>query len=365
VSEKLSHLEGLARLTMENSAEGRQELLREVTDMFMTEPDALNDREVAYFGEIMGGIVGHVETMVRQHLSETISSVDNAPHNVIVALANDEISVAMPVLTGSQSLRDEDLVKIVENHSQEHLNAISKRATVSEIVTDALVVKGNDEVLGTLAGNDGARFSRDGMETIVERAKGNEDLNQTLSSRDDVPDDLAQDMFWRVSWAMREQILDANEELNEDQVDALIGETEKWFTEQKGKRSLDPAENFIVRKEKMGQLDNGLLLKLVREEKIPEFVAGLGRLSNIDLDTARQAVFDVSAEKMAVICKAIDVNYDVFGEFVYCINMVEEREGPDMEDLLGVYQRITPQVAQKALRFLRTRKNLMTKTSAS
>ncbi len=125
---------------------------------------------------------------------------------------------------------------------------------------------------------------------------------------------------------------------------------------------IDPAENFIVRKEKMGQLDNGLLLKLVREDKIPEFVAGLGRLSNIDPETVRQAVFDSSAEKLAVICKAIDINYDVFGEIIFCVNMIEERESTDMEDLLGVYNRITPQVAQKALRFLRTRKNLMMKT---
>ncbi len=359
---KLTHLEDLARLTMENSAEGRQELLREVTDMFMTAPEALNEREVAYFGEIMGGIAGHVESMVRQHLSETIATVDNAPHDLIVSLASDEIDVAMPILTGSQVLQDSDLVKIVENHSQDHLNAISQRPTISETVTDALVVKGDDQVLGTLAGNNGARFSRGGMETIVERASDNDELNQTLSSRADVPDDLAQDMFWRVSWAMREQILGSNENLGDEQVDALIEETEKWFTEQKGKRSLDPAENFIVRKEKMGQLDNGLLLKLVREDKIPEFVAGLGRLANVDTDTVRQAVFDSSAEKLTVICKAIDVNYDVFGEIIFCLNMIEERESTDMEDLLGVFNRITPQVAQKALRFLRTRKNLMMKT---
>lgn len=365
MTDKLTHLESLARLTVENSAEGRQELLREVTDMFMVKPESLNDREVIYFGEIMGGIVGQVEAMVRQHLSETISSVGNAPHDLIVSLASDEIEVAMPVLTGSQVLRDEDLVKIVENQSQEHLNAISRRTTVSETVTDALVVKGNDQVLGTLASNDGARFSRDGMETIVERAKGNDELNQSLSSRTDVPDDLAQDMFWRVSWAMREQILDSDENLDDQQIDALIDETEKWFAEQKEKRSLDPAENFIVRKDKLGQLNNGLLLELIRQEKMPEFVAGLGRLANIDLGTVRQAVFDESAEKLAVICKAIDINYDVFGEIVYCVNMEEEREGPDMADLLGVYQRITPQVAQKALRFLRTRKNMLRKTSAA
>jgi uncharacterized protein (DUF2336 family) len=364
VTDKLSHLESLARLTVENSAEDRQNLLREVTDMFMTAPESLSEREVSYFGDIMGGMVGHVETMVRQHLSETIATVENAPRDLIVSLASDEIEVALPVLSGSQVLQDEDLIKIAENKSQDHLNAISKRPTVSESVTDVLVVKGDDQVLGTLAGNNGARFSRDGMETIIERAKDNDDLNQTLSERTDVPDDLAQDMFWRVSWAIREQILASDENLNDQQVDELIEEAEQWFAEQKEKRSIDPAENFVIRKEKLGQLDAGLLLGLVRQSKMPEFVAGLGRLANVDIDTVRQAVFDESAEKLAVICKAIDVNYDIFGEIVYCVNMEEERAGPDMEDLLGVYNRITPQIAQKSLRYLRNRKNLMNKVSA-
>lgn len=359
MNNKLSHLESLARMTMENSAEGRQKLLTEVTGLFMQEPEALNEREVAYFGEIMGSIVGNVESMVRQHLSETIATVDNAPRKLILSLANDEIDIAMPVLTGSQVLHDDDLVEIVENRSQDHLNAISQRATVSETVTDALVKKGNDQVLGTLAGNNGARFSRDGMEIIVDKAKSNDELNEMLVSRADVPDDLTQDMFWRVSWAMREQILGSDENLDEAQVDELIKETEKWFGEQKEKRSLDPAENFIVRKEKLGQLDSGLLLKLIREDKMPEFVAGLSHLARIDMETVQQAVFDPSAEKLAIICKALDVNYDIFGEYVYCVNMVEERDGPDMLDLLGVYDRITPEVAQKALRFIRNKKNLM------
>ena len=75
MKEKAAHLESLARMTRDNSSEGRQQLLHEITDMFMQQPGALSAREGAYFGEIMGGMVGGVETMVRQHLSETISSV--------------------------------------------------------------------------------------------------------------------------------------------------------------------------------------------------------------------------------------------------------------------------------------------------
>lgn len=361
MAEKLEHLESLARLTKENSEEGRQKLLREVTDMFMESPDELNEREIAYFGEIMGGMVNKVESMVRQHLSETISSVGNAPHDLIVSLANDEVEIALPVLQSSEVLKDEDLVEIVEKHGQEHLNAIARRDTVGESVTDVLVKKGDDTVIGTLAENNGAQFSRGGMETIVERAKDNDDLELSLAKRKDVPADLAQEMFWRVSDAMREQILGANEGLEDSQVDELLLEAEKWFAEQKGKASLDEAEKFIVRKEKMGQLDADMLLGLVRQDKIPEFIAGLGRLININTDVVRQAVFDPESEKLTILCKAADIDFDVFGEIIYCINLNEKTEEKDMDSLLGVYQRIDTTMAQRTLRFLRTRLNLQKK----
>ena len=361
MADQLAHLESLARLTKENSDDGRQKLLREVTDMFMESSDTLNEREIAYFGEIMGGMINQVETMVRQHLSETLSNVSNAPRDLILSLANDEVEVALPVLQNSGVLQDDDLVEIVEKHSQEHLNAIAQRATVGETITDVLVKKGDDTVLGTLADNNGAQFSRNGMETIVERAKDNDDLGLSLVKRKDVPADLAQDMFWRVSSSMREKILNANEGMDESQVDELFQEAEKWFAEQKGKASLDQAEKFIVRKEKMGRLDAGLLLTQIRQDQLPEFVAGLGRLANINTDIVRQAVFDPESEKLAIICKAADIDYDVFGEYIYCINLNAETEEKDMEALLGVYHRIDTKMAQRTLRFLRTRINLQKK----
>lgn len=358
MAEKLERLESLARLTKENSDEGRQKLLREVTDMFMESSDTLNEREISYFGEIMTGLVGQVETMVRQHLSETISSVSNAPHDLILSLANDELDVAFSVLQNSEVLQDNDLVEIAEKRSQEHLNAIARRAAVDESITDVLVKKGNETVLGTLAGNNGAQFSRGGMETIVERAKDNDHLELSLVKRKDIPSDLAQDVFWRVSTAMREKILSASEKLDESQVDELFQKAEEWFAEQKGKGTLNPAEKFIVRKEKMDQLDEGLLLAQARQDKLPEFIAGLGRLANINTDIVRQAVFDPESEKLAIICKAAEIDFDVFGEFIYCINLNAETEEKDMEALLGVYKRFDTKTAQRTLRFLRTRINL-------
>ena len=107
------------------------------------------------------------------------------------------------------------------------------------------------------------------------------------------------------------------------------------------------------------------MLSLIREEKVPEFVAGLGCLAKIDTETARKTVFDPTAEKLAIVCKALEMDYDVFGEVLYLSNFDDERTAEDTETLLGVYKRFSPQVAQRALRFLRTRMSVQKKTAAA
>ncbi len=361
MGEKLERLEGLARLTRGDSEEGRLKLLREVADLFMEAPETLNPTEVAYFGEIMTQLMDKVETMVRQHLSETIAEVANAPRSLVVKLANDKIDVATPVLTHSPALGDDDLVKIVQTKSQDHLKAISQRPMVAEKVTDVLVVKGDDEVLETLADNVGARFSEGGMETMVVRADGNESLSQSLMKRQDVPDDMAGAAFWRVSWAIRQQILDAEPGLDEAQITVLMEETEKWFKAQETEHKLTPAESFIHRKQILGQLDNNFLLQLIREKKVPEFVAGIARLARIDHEMAEQAVFDLAGEKMAVVFKSLDMDFDMFGEILMLTNFDGSRSQEDTGALLDIYARISTDAAKRAMRFFKTRRSMKKK----
>jgi uncharacterized protein (DUF2336 family) len=56
-----------------------------------------------------------------------------------------------------------DLIEIALAKSQSHLLAISKRSSLSESLTDTLIERGDGDVISTLAGNAGARFSEKHM----------------------------------------------------------------------------------------------------------------------------------------------------------------------------------------------------------
>lgn len=358
MSVNLEHLEGLARLAKEASPEGRQALLREVTDLFMEAPEDLSSTEVAYFGDIMERLVFELEMKARRHLAEALADVGTAPHELVTRLASDEIEVAKPVLMKSGVLADSDLLDIIKQCSQEHLLAVSQRSRVSEQVADALVEKGNDEVLGSLAGNAGAVLSRNAMETMVERGEnGAEALQEALVTRRDFPPDLLQRMYAYVSDALRQHIVELGVPIDEGQIDDMLAETKSWL-ESDGADELSPAEKFILRKEQLNQLNNDLLVKLMRQGKVAEFVAGIAKMAKIDIPTARQTIFDKSGEKLAVICKSLEMDAETFALLVDLTDQSGRRDKGDKDILVGVYGRITPESAQRAMRFLRTRQKV-------
>ena len=61
---------------------------------------------------------------------------------------------------------------IARARGQDHLLAISKRDTLSERVTDVLVNRGDQVVVRSVAGNDGARFSEGGLTRLLDKARG-------------------------------------------------------------------------------------------------------------------------------------------------------------------------------------------------
>ena len=100
---------------------------------------------------------------------------------------DDETDVACPVLSLSERLDDSTLVETARSKSQDHLFAISRRQSLSQVVTDVLVERGDTQVLLSVAGNAGALFSQRGYECLVGRAEGNDSLAERIGRRKDIP----------------------------------------------------------------------------------------------------------------------------------------------------------------------------------
>ena len=102
----------LLDLAKEGSSEKRRELLRQITDVFLSDPPERTDRESMLFDEIIGAVAADLETQVRVELAKKVAVSNVAVHRTARRLAMDVIEVARPVIENSKSLSEADLLEV-------------------------------------------------------------------------------------------------------------------------------------------------------------------------------------------------------------------------------------------------------------
>jgi len=164
-----SFLRDLDDAVSRGTADSRTRALWHATDLLIA--GRYSDDEIWTFGEVIGLLADAIEVAARAQLARRLARFDNAPVNIIHKLAfDDSIDVAGPVLQESERLEAYALVANACTKSQTHLLAISKRKSIEETVTDVLVTRGNQEVVNSVASNNGARFSDFGFLHMITRA---------------------------------------------------------------------------------------------------------------------------------------------------------------------------------------------------
>src|SRR5690606_1613179 len=137
-AETTSRLPDLIALAQEPSSAKRRALLRELSDCFFGAAER-TEAESALYGAVPPDLSDAMETAVRAELAERFCSAPDAPRQLIRRLANDEAeAVASPVLSASPVLTEADLIGVIRSRGQGHIRAVSRRAEVSEAVSDAI-----------------------------------------------------------------------------------------------------------------------------------------------------------------------------------------------------------------------------------
>lgn len=363
------HLEKLINLASEPSTDKRRELLEEVTDMFLEKPAAHSDRETELFGEVMGKVAYQVEMQVRQKLAQRLSQVDESPRDLIVSLANDEIEVAAPILRHSGVLQEEDLIAVAKNKGQGHLLAVSQREIVPEAVSEVLVDRGNDDVLVTLARNNGAEFSRETMGKLVDKSEHIEDLQRPLVERHDLPADMMHNMFWWVSSALREYIAtrtDVDESILEDVLEETRVDLESQI--RSNEEELLRAARKVRKIHRAGQLNEIALVQFLRQKEIPNFIVAFALLCEVDMQTARRILFDPGHEGLAIACKATGFDRTTFSAIVLLGDENGEKRthsAKAVANLMKLFDRMPVDSAKRTMRFWRIRKQMAANEAAN
>jgi len=166
-------------------------ILRGVTDLFLNGAATYSQQHIAIFDDVISHLIEKIERPAVIELSGKLATVGNAPAGVIARLSRDnDIAVAGPILERSDRLPDETLVEIANTKSQHHLSAIARRTRISEAVANALIDRGDANVILNVARNEGASLSDVGFVKLINRSRSDQNLAAALAVRKDLPTEL-------------------------------------------------------------------------------------------------------------------------------------------------------------------------------
>ena len=357
MSEVSSFLRELDEAVSRGTPESRKRALWHTTDLMIA--GSYSDDEIWTFGAVIGRLADEIEVAARAQLARRLASFDRAPVNIIHQLAfDDEIEVAGPVLRDSEQLEPYALVANVCLKGQDHMLAISERKSIDEAVTDVLVTRGNQEVVNSVARNNGARISDFGFLHMIKRAEGDSILAEQLGLREDIPRHIFQQLIAKASEDVRKRL--AGERPNMvDQIQSTVTDVAGELQSKFGpvSRSYYVAKRVVTTQHRLGNLNENSISIYARSHKVEEVTIGLSLLCALPADVIERALLDRNRETLLILAKALDFSWATTMALLFLGAKDHRITAQDLRDLEGEYGRLNIETSRSVLKVYQSRKN--------
>ncbi len=353
----------LLELANEPSSEKRRDLLRSVTDVFLSEPTR-SDVECRLFDDVVAAVAKDMDVQVRAELSARIADSEAPVTLTAKRLAKDHIDVAKPVLERSAHLTSEDLVGIIENASQEHMLAVTRRNGLAEAVSSALVDHGNDGVVASLLKNETAEINRETFEKVAVRAEKSGMLQAPLIRNRNIPLDLLNDMCTRVRKELRAEVMQRLSSASSEDLEAALEASRRHMQEKFRKaRSQGPspeddarleAEALVSNLQRNNKLNANRLIRFLQGNDVPAFSAALAALTGVTYPVANGVYKRNDTDALAMLMKSVGADLSSFATVAAMMDGTANGLS-QIEKFGAIYRDVPMEAAQRAVRFWKVR----------
>jgi len=181
---------------------GHDQLIRRLADFLLAGGSQLAPDELALAETALVDLLPFTGAEFKRRLAERVSPLETAPSALLSALLAEPFEVCEPILAEGLCLTNCDLVRVAEETEEGHRLCIAGRLELSRVVCDALVTRGEPEVLSRLIANKGAMLSTRALEAMVRRSSAKPEFIRPLLQRYELTPWLAHLMFF---WADGEE----------------------------------------------------------------------------------------------------------------------------------------------------------------
>lgn len=346
----------LYELATDDTPLARAELTSAVADLLEAE---LAPREKELISDVLISLMRQAEKDLREALSERLSVIDTVPLRIALHLANDDISVAAPVLKKSNVLSDMDLLYIIKAKTSAYWQAIAGRRGMSEQLINVLADTRDVPTAGVLVRNDAIHLPVHAMSVIGEMVPDHEELAKPLLMRQELPEDIARRLYSVVGAELKHYIRDYFGAFAGPAADAVddvmleFGEAIASATRPVDMPAFMPGASMIAAakayKEK-GRLSVNTMMDTLQRGQYASFIAMFAEYAGMDVRTVHDMVSEAGGHRLAVACKALGVQKTDMTRFYMLTQRVRSADRIiDQSELLSAiraYDKVTVTSAQ-------------------
>lgn len=280
----------VAKLLAEPSPQVRTELASKLAREI--DSPLLNDTELQLAQDIVRIMAKDVEVTVRVALSQSLRRATRLPHDVAVKLANDIETVALPILSNSQVLTDDDLATIIHSSTPEKQEAIAGRSIVSERVSEMLIASANEQTVATLMGNTGAKISDNSLNKAVDRFAASDTVKEKMVKRAALPITVTERLVTMVSENLKDYLVSHHELSPAVAADIVLQSRERTVVNLSGGSSQQDLEKLVMQMFHNKRLTPSIVVRALCMGDIAFFEMAIATLANIPLVNARILIHD-------------------------------------------------------------------------
>lgn len=337
------------------SAPQRAWTLSRITDLFLETASRLTDEHVEVFGDVMLRLIVEIETRALAEFAERLAPIANAPLDVLRRLAeDDDVTVAGPVLMQSERLPESDLLAIARSKGQQHLLAISARPVLSSAVTDALLARGDREVLRNIAGNPGARFSEAGLAVLVERAAKDGMLAEKVGERSDVPPHLFRKLLMQATEVVQQRLLSSTRPEIQQELQRILAKVSDEVGEQ-GSRNFAAAQRAVLALHRSGRLGEKELVEFATGGRYEETVATLSAICSVPVDVVDRLISGARPDPVLILCKAVGFQWATARAVIQTVPRSQPLSVQALDSAYENFERLSHSTAERVLHFWQAR----------
>ena len=262
--------------------------------------------------------------LVRQAMAEVFARSADAPAAIVQALAQDQASIALPILEHSPLLLDADLVDLVATRSCEVQRAVARRMDLPASVCAAIAEVGCADAVFDLIQNPSAELIAFSWDRIVERHGHVADIREAMLSLDGLPAATRLALIAKLSDVLAQFVV-AKNWLSADRARRITSEAmDRSTLHVAGKSRGDDMRGLVRHLRQAGQLTSGLILRALLSGNIELFDYALVELTGLPQNRVSAMLHDASGASVQALLTRAGLPDSSFPAFIAALSAHHE-----------------------------------------